>query len=172
MMKRTFKTAVMLLLAAATLFTVASCSDDDNNPGGGGTPVSPANHGRLYGTRWTKVYKDFSMVDEGYYDQNNHLYIHLCTATLTFSTDSTGLRHLSKDVYDVTDDVIVEHFSDTVAHFRYVYNGGDNQYGPGMLYWDNGTSNKFYVQNIGGESIYVEGEDFPDNSQPIYTPGN
>ena len=53
----------------------------------------------------------------------------------------------------------MEHFSDTVAHFRYVHNGGDSQYGPGMLYWDNGDSNKFYVQSIGGESLYVEGEE-------------
>ncbi len=41
-----------------------------------------------------------------------------------------------------------------------------------MLYWDNGDSNKFYVQSIGGESLYVEGEEFPDGSLPIYTPNN
>ena len=41
----------------------------------------------------------------------------------------------------------MEHFSDTVAHFRYVHNGGDSQYGPGMLYWDNGDSDAIYHMN-------------------------
>ena len=169
-MNKTLKTAVVLFFAAFTTLTVASCGDDNIAPGGGGNPGEPVNHGPLFGTSWTKTYKDFSGVEEGYND--GHLYILRCTATLTFTTDNTGTRHLSKDVYDQTEEVTVEHFSDTVVHFRYVHNGGDSQYGPGMLYWDNGDSNKFYVQSIGGESLYVEGEEFPDGSLPIYIPNN
>lgn len=169
-MNRNLKSVAVLLMAVAATLAVASCTDENVTPGN----EVPTTHNRMYGTRWNKVYKDFTVAPEGYYDQNNHMYIHLCTATLEFTTDSTGRRRLSKEIYDQTDEVAVEHYSDTVAYFRYVYRGGDSQYGPGTIYWSNGDSNQFYVQTLatGSESLYMAGEHFPDNSTPTYTPVN
>ena len=169
-MVKQIKKLTTLLFVAATMFTFSSCNkDDDNNPSGGGGNSTTETHGRMYGTTWTKTYKDFSVLDEGY--NEDHMYIHFCTASLIFKTNSTGERHLSKDIYDEMQHETVEHFSDTVAHFTYIYNGGENPYGSGMIYWDNGDSNKFYIQGgyEGNVWLYMEGEDFPDNSSPKYS---
>lgn len=167
-MTKHIKHLAAILFVAATLLTLASCNkDSDDKSSDGGSSPTPQVHSRMYGTSWTKVYKDFTVADEGYYE--DHLYIHLCTATLKFKTDNTGERTLSKDVYDELQHETVEHFSDTTAHFTYVYKGGDNLFGPGMIYWDNGDSSKFYVQGReDNQWIYLEGEDFPDYSLPEY----
>lgn len=167
-MFKQIKKLTVLLFVAATMFTFASCNKDnpDDNPSGGG--ASPETHGRMYGTSWTKTYKDFTVADDGYYE--DHLYIHFCTATLRFLDNHSGERHLSKDIYDEIQHETVEHYSDTVMHFTYVYRGGENMFGPGMIYWDNGDSSRFYIQGYeGAEKLYIEGEDFPDNSLPEYT---
>ena len=180
-MIKNIKKLIMLFFAAATMLIFMSCNKDNTNvnpstnstsdggTSGGGTTTET--HGRMYGTSWTKTYKDFTVAEEGYYE--DHLYIHYCTATLLFTTDNNGERRLSKDVYDEIQHETVEHYSDTVAHFTYVYNNGEKLYGPGMIYWDNGDSNKFYIQNIeGAVRLYMEGEDFPDHRWPTYSFNN
>lgn len=161
------KKVTMLLLMAATMFTFASCNkeNENTNANGGDTPAEP--HGRMYGTSWVKTYKDFSLADEGYYE--DHLYIYFCTATLRFLNNHSGERTLSKDIYDEIQHVTVEHHSDTVVHFTYVYKNNDNLFGPGVIYWDNGDSSNFYIQGFENDQrLYLEGEDFPDNSMPVY----
>ena len=86
-----------------------------------------------------------------------------CAATLFFETDNTGKRVLKTDRYNVDGNTLIRHEPDTVKVFTYIYNGGDSQYGSGMLYWENGDSTRFSVNNYGdGDLIYTEGEEFPD----------
>ena len=162
MFKHTKKIGMLLLMAAAMMIT--SCTKEE--PANNNSSPTPEAHGRLYGTRWTKNYTEHFM-DEGYYQ--DHYYVYKCSATLHFMTNNSGERTLSKDIYDEIQQVTTGHHSDTVAHFTYVYNGGDSQYGPGILYWDNGDSSIFYVNSLyGGDNIYIEGEEFPDYSTPVY----
>lgn len=163
MFKHTKQIGMLLLMAALMIVTSCTKEEPANNSNSSPTPEA---HGRLYGTRWTKNYTEHFM-DEGYYQ--DHYYVYKCSATLHFTTNNSGERTLSKDIYDEIQQVTTGHHSDTVAHFTYVYNGGDSQYGPGVLYWDNGDSSIFYINSLyGGDNIYIEGEEFPDNSTPVY----
>ena len=148
------KTIILILMAAVAL---AACTKE--NETGGNSPTTPETHGRLYNTRWQTTYDDHSIMDDGYYQ--DHYYVYRCTDVLHFTSNNSGTRHIDKKVYDmITQEATGEH-ADSTIRFTYVYKGGDSQYGPGTLYWENGDSNKFYVQNIGGERIYVEGLELP-----------
>jgi hypothetical protein len=156
----------MLFFMASAMFTVMSCSKDDNNNTttsiDGGTTPTPTpppvvQHGRLYGTSWALNYIYFDYVSE------MEAYRMKCTATLYFETDNTGKRVLKTDRYNVDGTTLIRNEPDTIKAFTYVYNGGDSQYGPGVLYWENGDSTKFNVCNFGdGDQIYTEEDDFPD----------
>ncbi len=168
-MKKNLKMLAVLLMAAITM-TAVSCSEKEDDPqtggnGGGDTPTETP--GRMYGTQWLKTYKDFSHTEEGYYQ--DHLYIHFCTETLEFTSNTSGERHLGIDIYDEMQQETVEHLSDTVVPFTYVYKGGDNMFGQGMIYWGEGDSTRYYIQGTeDNQRLYLEGVDYPDNSQPVF----
>ncbi len=166
-MNKQIKKLTMLFFMAATMLTVMSCSKDSDDSGtstssSGGTTPTPApapvvQHGRLYGTSWSLNYVYFDYVSE------MEAYRMKCTATLYFETDNAGKRVLKTDRYNVDGTTLIRHEPDTVKVFTYVYNGGNSQYGPGVLYWENGDSTKFYVSNYGdGDQIYTEENGLPD----------
>lgn len=166
-MNKHIKKLTMLFFMAATMLTVMSCSKDSDDSGAstsssGGTTPTPApapvvQHGRLYGTSWSLNYIYFDYVSE------MEAYRMKCTATLYFETDNAGKRVLKTDRYNVDGTSLIRNEPDTVKVFTYVYNGGDSQYGPGVLYWENGDSTKFNVCNYGdGDLIYTEEDDLPD----------
>lgn len=165
-MNKQTKKLTMLFFMAAAMLIVMSCGKDGDNttttPADGGTTPTPTpapvvQHGRMYGTSWTLNYTYFGYVSEV------EAYRMKCAATLFFETDNTGKRVLKTDRYNVDGNTLIRHEPDTVKVFTYIYNGGDSQYGSGMLYWENGDSTRFSVNNYGdGDLIYTEGEEFPD----------
>ena len=153
-----------IILFVALLAMLTACTKE--NETGDNTPSTPETHGRMYDTRWQTTYDDHSIMDEGYYQ--DHYYVYRCTDVIHFSNNNSGTRHIDKEVYDLIAQETTGEHADSTIRFTYVYKGGDSQYGPGVLYWENGDSNKFYVQNIGGERIYVEDLERPDYNPPCF----
>lgn len=168
-MAKQIKKMTVLFLVAATMFTIAACGEKENGNQSGNNPT-PEQHGRMYGTSWTKTYEEHDIMDEGYYQ--DHYYLHRNSITLHFTTDSEGERIKDSYVYDDIQHDTTEHVTPVVTdNFTYVYKSGNLQYGEGVIYWENGDSSTFHVNNFycgGRDNILVDGEQFPDNSFPCY----
>lgn len=156
------KKLTVLLFVAATMFTFTSCNKDNNNPSGGGSG-EPSVQGRLYGTSWTKSYEWFDDLGSTFNQMKSK-------ATLHFITNTTGERVIKTDRYDYTGTTLIQHDPNEVKPFTYVYRGDDSQYGPGVLYWENGDSNTFNINSLygGRDNIITNEDDFPDNDFPVY----